>query len=122
MRGVEARARLLERAGGALRQGEVAALLDVTPQAVAGRRSRGTILAVPLANGEAVFPACQFAESGLVDGLPDFLKALDEDPWTQLSVLLAPSRRFQGRTALELLQSGHLDAALSIAGSYGTQG
>lgn len=124
VRGVSARDRLIERAGGLLRLGEAAERLGVTPQAVTGRRMRGTILAVPMPNGEWVYPACQFTEHGLVPGLDDFLRAFrgDVDPWTRLAVLVAPSARHGGRSALELLQEGRVEEARSIAATYGEQG
>lgn len=123
VRGVSARDRLIERAGGLLRLGEAAERLGVTPQAVTGRRTRGTILAVPMPNGEWVYPACQFTEHGLVPGLDDFLRAFrDADPWTRLTVLLAPSARHGDRNALELLLEGRREEARSIAATYGEQG
>lgn len=119
-RSVEARRRLLERAGGALRVGEVAELLGVTTQAVQARRSRGTILSLALPRGEHVYPAVQFHEGGLLEGLREVLGAFEEvDPWTQLAVLLAPSERFGGKSGFDLLRAGEVDGALSIAATYG---
>jgi hypothetical protein len=119
-RSVEGRARLLERAGGVLRVGEVAGLLGISPQAVHARRGRATILALPLPNGEQVYPACQFDDAGVIDGLREVLAAFrDVDAWTQLSVLLAGSRRFGGKSAIELLREGEIESALGIAATYG---
>lgn len=123
VRGIGARERLIERAGGLLRLGEAAARLGVTPQAVTGRRGRETILAVPMPNGEWVYPACQFTEDGLVSGIDGFIRAFrDADPWTRLAVLLAPSARYGGRSALDLLMDGREAEARSIAATYGEQG
>ena len=123
VRGIAARARLIDRAGGLLRLSEAAERLGVTTQAVNGRRSRETILAVPMPNGEWVYPACQFAEFGLVPGIGDFVRAFrDADPWTRLAVLLAPSGRYGGESALDLLKAGRAAEARSIAASYGEQG
>jgi hypothetical protein len=122
-RGVGARERLIEKAGGVLRLGEAAERLGVRPQAVTGRRLRGTILAVPMPNGEWVYPACQFTDEGLLPGLGAFLNAFrDVAPWSQLAVLLAPSGRYGGRSALELLRAGEEEAARGIAATYGAQG
>lgn len=119
-RGVAARERLLKKAGGTLRVSEVAAMLGVTRAAIHARRMRGTLLAVPLPNGEQVFPACQFTEAGVPSGMGAFLAAFhDASPWTKLSVLLAPSRRHEGRSALELLEAGEVDAAVGIAARHG---
>lgn len=123
IRGIAARERLIERAGGLLRLGEVAGRLGVTPQAINGRRARATILAVPMPNGEWVYPACQFAENGLLPGIDEFVRAFsDADPWTRLTVLLAPSARHGGKSALELLRDGNTPDARSIAATYGRQG
>lgn len=123
-RGVAARERLVQRAGGLLRVSEARGRLGVSStQAVQARRSRGTILAVPAASGEWMYPACQFTEDGLVRGLDRFLAAFHgAAPWTQLAVLLAESARFGGRSALDLLLAGETEAARSIAATYGEQG
>ncbi|CAN5784976.1 hypothetical protein BH23GEM5_BH23GEM5_07730 [soil metagenome] len=119
-RSVTARTRLLQRAGGVLRVGEVAACLGVSTQAVQARRARGTLLALPQANGEHVYPAFQVEQAGVLSGLSNLLGAFqDVDPWTQLSVLLAPSRQFGGRSALDLLREGDLESALRIVATYG---
>lgn len=124
LRGVKARQRLIEDAGGLLRLSEAAERLGVTPQAVTGRRRRGTILAVPAANGEWLYPVCQFGDYDLVPGIDAFLRGFhgDVDPWTRLSVLLAGSSRFGGKSALDLLDEGREDDARSMAGTYGEHG
>ena len=123
VRGIAARERLIERSGGLLRLAEAAERLGVTTQAVNGRRSRETILAVSMPNGEWVYPACQFAEYGLLPGIDGFVRAFrDADPWTRLAVLLAPSGRYGGKSALELLKEGKETEARSIAATYGEQG
>jgi hypothetical protein len=122
-RGIASRERLVEKAGGLLRLAEAAETLGVTPQAVTGRRSRGTVLAVPMPNGEWMYPAAQFTDHGILSGLADVLREFqDVSPWSQLSVLLAPSARLGGKSALELLEAGEIDAARSIAATYGEQG
>lgn len=122
-RGIAAREQLIEKAGGILRLAEAADRLGVSPQAVTGRRSRHTILAVPMPNGEWVYPVCQFTDEGLIQGLGAFLREFrDVAPWTQLAVLLASSVRHGGQSALELLLAGEEDAARSIAATHGDQG
>ncbi len=119
-RGAAVRDDLLEKAGGALRVSEVAALMDVSRAAISARRTRGTVLAVPLPTGEHVYPACQFTEEGVPSGLGQFLSAFEDvGPWTQLSVLLAPSARHGGRMALDLLRAGEVEAAVGIARRHG---
>lgn len=119
-RGAAVREDLLEKAGGALRVSEVAALMNVSRAAISARRTRGTLLAVPLPTGEHVYPACQFTENGVPSGLGQFLSAFEDvGPWTQLSVLLAQSARHGGRTALDLLRAGEIEAAVGIARRQG---
>ncbi len=119
-RGAAAREELIDRAGGLLRLSEVAERLGVSVQAVSGRRSRNTILAVQAPNGEWVYPACQFDGTGLVEGIDAFVRAfVDADPWTRLMVLVAPSARYGGMSALDLLTAGRISDAEAIAGTFG---
>lgn len=119
-RGAQAKVELLRQAGGALRLGEAAHRLGVSPQAVHARRKRGTLLAVPQANGEWLYPACQFGPDGALPGLGAVLEAFGvRGPWTQLSVLLAPAPSLGGRTPLQALQAGEASAAAQAVASYG---
>lgn len=123
-RGVGAREELIRKAGGLLRVSEAAGELGgVSTQAVQARRARGTILAVQVWGGEWRYPACQFTDDGLLPGFDLFLDAFHEvGPWTKLAVLLAPSTRYGGKSALDLLRQGDVASARSIAATYGEQG
>jgi hypothetical protein len=119
-RGAEAKGLLLERAGGGLSAGAVAELMGVTPAAVHARRARGTLLAVPQANGEFIYPACQFGPDGPLSGLGRVLAAFTVDgPWTRLSVLLSPADALGGGTPLDALASGDVDGAAEAVSTYG---
>lgn len=119
-RGAQAKGELLQNAGGALRLGEVASRLGVSAQAVHARRKRGTLLAVPQANGEWLYPACQFGPDGALPGLGTVLQAFSvRSPWTQLAVLLAPAPSLGGRTPLQALHEGHPAAAAEAVSTYG---
>ncbi|HEX6368844.1 MAG TPA: hypothetical protein VF006_07925 [Longimicrobium sp.] len=119
-RGAQAKVELLRQAGGALRLGEAAHRLGVSPQAVHARRKRGTLLAVPQANGEWLYPACQFGPDGALPGLGAVLEAFGvRGPWTQLSVLLAPAPALGGRTPLQALQAGEPGVAAQAVATYG---
>ncbi|HEV2129520.1 MAG TPA: hypothetical protein VGR27_00370 [Longimicrobiaceae bacterium] len=119
-RGARAKEEILRKAGGGYRAGQVARLLDVTPQAIHARRQRGTLLAVPQPNGEFLYPACQFTEAGVVAGLDRFLKAFTAaEPWTQLAVLLSPGPGLEGRSPLEALHAADVEGAMSVARTYG---
>lgn len=119
-RGAQAKVELLRRAGGGLRLGQAAQRLGVSAQAVHARRKRGTLLAVPQANGEWLYPACQFGPDGALPGLALVLQAFGvRSPWTQLAVLLAPAAALGGRTPLQALQSGQAAQAAQAVSTYG---
>lgn len=119
-RGAAAKGELLRRAGGALRLGEAARRMGVTPQAVHARRARGTLLAVPQANGEWLYPACQFGPDGPLPGIGAVLKAFEvRSPWTRLAVLLAPADALEGRTPLDALAAGDAEGAVRAVATYG---
>lgn len=122
-RGALGKMELLRRAGGGLRAGEVAERMGVSPQAVHARRKRGTLLAVPQANGEHLYPACQFGPDGALPGLAAVLSAFAvESPWTRLSVLLAEADALGGRTPLEALAAGDVAGAAEAVSTYGEHG
>jgi hypothetical protein len=119
-RGAQAKGELLRRAGGGLRLGEAARRLGVSAQAVHARRKRGTLLAVPQANGEWLYPACQFGPDGALPGLSPVLQAFGvRSPWTQLAVLLAPAPELRGSTPLQALQAGSPESAAQAVATYG---
>jgi hypothetical protein len=122
-RGAGMKSELLGRAGGALSAGEVAALMGVTPAAVHARRQRGTLLAVRQANGEFLYPACQFGDEGSLPGLGQVLAAFAvEGAWTRLSVLLSPAPSLDGATPLDALRRGDVAGAVEAVSSYGEHG
>ena len=122
-RGARAKGELLRRAGGGLRLGEAARRMGVTSQAVHTRRKRGTLLAVPQANGEWLYPGCQFGTDGPLPGLGGVLQAFAvRSPWTQLAVLLAPADALDGRTPLDALAAGEVERAAEAVSTYGEQG
>lgn len=121
-RGVIARQHLIERAGGLFGVEEAAKRLGISTPEIDSRRRAGLILGVQVPDGEWVFPACQFTDDGVVPGLAEFLREFETiTEWTQLAVLLAESARYSGRSALELLRAGEVDAARSVAAVYGEQ-
>jgi len=122
-RGAQAKGELLRRAGGGLRLGEAARQLGVSAQAVHARRKRGTLLAVQQANGEWLYPVCQFGPDGALSGLGGVLQAFQvRSPWTQLAVLLAPAIILGGETPLQALQAGRADLAVQAVASFAEQG
>lgn len=122
-RGAQAKGELLRKAGGGLRLGEAARQLGVSSQAVHARRKRGTLLAVPQANGEWLYPLCQFGPDGALPGLGAVLQAFQvRSPWTQLAVLLTPFGVLDGRTPLQTLEAGEGELAAQAVALYGEHG
>lgn len=114
--------RLLDDAGGALDAGEVAQLLEISPQAVHQRRSRGTLLAVPRPNGQWVYPRFQFEPVELAQRMGPVLAAFSVDePWTRLSVLLSRAESLGGKRPLDALREGDLEGAIEAVASFGVQ-
>src|SRR5438874_11994083 len=111
---------LLTSGGGGLTSSQVATALGITRQAVDKRRIRNALLAVPNGSGQYLYPACQFASTGMIPGLEEVLRAFQiRSPWTQFSALLAPAPALGGRTILEALKSGTIERAIAIAASVG---
>ena len=121
-RGAAIKRELLTSGGGGLTSSQVASALGMTRQAVDKRRGRRALLAVPNGSGEYVYPACQFTSDGVVPGLEEVLRAFRiQNPWTQLSVLLAPAPALGGKTILDALKSGDAERAITLARSFGEQ-
>ena len=124
LRGVQAKLDLLERAGGALQPREVATLLRMSRQAVGKRRMAGALLGVPTGRRGYEYPACQFVESGVVDGLAEVLSALegDLDPWMRLAFLMTPNDSLGGELPMDVLRRGDRDAVVRAASIHGEHG
>ncbi len=121
-RGTAVKQELLKSAGGGLTSTQVAGALGITRQAVDKRRSRRALLAVPTGSGEYLYPACQFTPEGVIPSFEALLQAFQiKNPWTQLSVLLAPVPRAGGKTILEMLRAGKVDKAIALVASFGEQ-
>ncbi len=95
----------------------VARLLgDISRQAVADRRGRGTLLGLQTADRKWVYPAFQFDERNQVlDGLSELLKTLRAsgiDDWSLASWLSSPMRSLEGKSPIEWLRRGEDRATL----------
>jgi hypothetical protein len=121
-RGTAVKQELLKGAGGGLTSTQVARALGLTRQAVDKRRSRRALLAIPTGSGEYLYPACQFAPDGVIPGFETLLQAFQiRNPWTQLSVLLAPAPGAGDKTVLEALKAGEVEKAIAVVASFGEQ-
>ena len=121
--GVRIKQELLRETGGGLNTAQVASVLGMTRQGVDKRRIRGTILAVPIGSAEFIYPACQFTSEGLVPHLAEVLQSFQvRNPWTKLSVLLAPAPALGGRNPISALKDGDVKEVMAVAAAFGEQG
>ena len=101
--------------GDAVRAGQVARRLGITPLMVEQLRQTHRLLAVPCGNG-FVYPAWQFEGRGMLSGFPTVLGVLRGlDATSQLAFFVTPHHGLEGRTPLDALRAGDLEAVLRIA-------
>lgn len=108
----ERRRRLLEKS---LTSTEVAELLGFqTRKTVHDRLKAGSLLGIK-DNGIYKFPVWQFdpeGDDGILDGLPQVLKALEVSDFTKLNWLTKPHLAFNNQTPVEMLKQGRLHEVL----------
>ena len=122
-RGVDAKEQLLREAGGGMGSVVAAKHLGITRQGVEKRRRAGKLLALQTGGGNYLYPLCQFTEDGVVPGLDRFLGALPPSGgWTRLDALLTPAEEIGGRSPLQALREGDVDAAVLAASMFAEQG
>jgi hypothetical protein len=102
--------RISDRLGAFYSLNRVAELLGgVSRQAVSERARSHRLLRVTTSDGVMVFPAFQFAHSRVRSNLIPLFEVLlgsGADPWTVAYWLTSPLDSFNGRTALEVVDSG----------------
>jgi hypothetical protein len=93
-------------------------------QAVGKRRAAGTLLGVPTGSRGYEYPACQFADGGVVEGLAEVLSAFDDDvgPWMRLAFLVTASDALGGEPPVDVLRRGEVDAVARAARIHGEHG
>jgi hypothetical protein len=100
-----------------VRAGQVARRLGITPLVVEQLRQGQRLLAVPAGHGFA-YPSWQFEGRGMLSGFLTVLGALHgQEPNSQLAFFVTPHDGLEGRTPLDVLRSGDLDAVLRVARS-----
>lgn len=123
IRGVLRKQEMLTAAGGALTSEQVAAVLNLSRQAVDKRRSSNQLLALTQGRRGYSYPGFQFEDGKTLPGLEDVLKALNAlDPWMQLNFFTSPAERLGGKTPIEALREGRLNDVARVASTYGEQG
>jgi hypothetical protein len=123
LRGIEARAKLVDLAGGLASSEEASAALGLTRQAIEKRRRAGRLLALSLGKRGYRYPVFQFGEGRTLPGLERVLDALEgTDAWTALAFFVNRRAELGDRSPVELLRIGQVDAVIEAAGTIREQG
>lgn len=104
-----------EQLGPVYRQGDVAALLGKSKQAVSADRG---LLRLELRSGRIGYPIFQFDGRRVLPGIREIVGILApavETPWTIASWLASPQPSWQSRRPLDLLRAGAVDEVLAAA-------
>jgi hypothetical protein len=95
----------------------------VSRQMIDRKRQHGKLLAVSTGRHGYRYPAWQFEPSGVLPGLEDALSVLAPfDSWMQVAFFVSPNERLQGKTPIEALKAGDLEAVLEAGAVYGEHG
>jgi hypothetical protein len=100
---------------------QVARLLNTSRQTPHDRLASGTLIAVK-DRGAWRFPIWQFdpeGEDGVVDGLPDVIRALDVSPLASISWLTRPNPMLDRATPIECLKRGRVEEVIRLARAVG---
>jgi hypothetical protein len=123
LRGIHAKRGLLDAEGGSIAASEVARILGISRQAVDKRRQAGTLLAIRAGGHGYRYPAWQFEESGVLDGLERVLKALARhDEWMKLAFFVNSNVRLDDESPLQRMRRSDVAAVLQAAEAYGEHG
>ncbi len=115
MRGLDRIVKLRRAAEPTMETGEVCELLGVTRETIRQKVNRRQLLALPK-GGDRVFPAFQFKEGAVLNGLAEVLNALDTDSvFTIISFLLSQNPDYENKTAIEMLEAGDLEPVVAEA-------
>lgn len=90
-------------------EGVMNLLGGISKQAVSDRVRRHRLLALRTGSGRLVYPAAQFHDERVVDGLGDVLDVLvpdETEAWMVASWLTTPDPELAGRNPIEALRSG----------------
>lgn len=115
---------LLEENGGVLTEAEAATRLGSSLAEIRQRAIAGTVIAIPSEDGQFSYPAYQFSEQGLIDGVDEVLSRLSTNghlPRTRF--LLTHDADLGGLTRLEALADESLrPLVFRSADQFGEQG
>ena len=95
-------------------------LIGASHETVNAKRKRFEILGLEGATRGVKYPRWQITDAGLpLPGLADLFSVLGEQPWTVYRFLRATHPELGGRTALDALKGGHVDAVVGVARNQG---
>jgi len=107
---------------GSITSSKVAELLGCENRStVRDRRLTNRILGLK-DNGVYKYPLWQFdpeGDDGVVDGLPEILAALDVSDFAKLNWFMKPHLAFEGKTPVEMLKRGEIEAVVIEARAVG---
>lgn len=107
---------------GSITSSKVAELLGCENRStVRDRRLANRILGLK-DNGVYKYPLWQFdpeGDDGVVDGLPEILAALDVSDFAKLNWFMKPHLAFEGKTPVEMLKRGEIEAVVIEARAVG---
>jgi len=95
---------------------------NVSKQAVSDRVQRHRLLALRTESGRLVYPAFQFTNRHVVDGLGDVLGVVapdDTEAWYVASWLSTPDPALDGQAPIEALRAGETAAVMRAARDVG---
>ena len=123
-RGITARQRLIEAEGGSMSAEEAAREIGISKTAILKRYQKGQIIAWREERQNAVrFPAWQFRDGKVLDGLEEVLKALNAgsrlDDSGRMLFFLSKMGFLGGKRPLDCLRAGDVNKALQAAAGYG---
>lgn len=107
--------------GDALTTSQVAMLLGTSRQTPHDRVKSGSLLAV-MDRGTLRFPPWQFdpdGKGGVIDGLPEVIRALEVTPYEKVSWLTRPNYMLDDETPLTVLKQGEVDRIVGLARGVG---
>jgi hypothetical protein len=122
-RGERSKREILAAQGEMLDTAGVAARLGVSTRAVGARRQRGLLLALPLDDGTWAFTAWPFYGAENQPRQEDVLRHMSvSGPWMRAGFFLSGDLRLNGRTPLDMLRRGEIDAVRDAGAAYGEHG
>jgi hypothetical protein len=123
MRGLLAKQKILEKAGGLLSAEMAAKMIGISRQSINDKRNSGKIIGITFSGGKYKYPAFQFYKGRVLPGLDNVLKALDtDDPWMKTIFMVTKNYLLDGKSPFDMLREGKIDAVVKAAGTFGEQG